>query len=86
MALPALGVEEIVKFTSKQLTAYFMEYARSNEDVRVGRGYKYAVRVGSKTLWSDDTYDLRVKMVAYVKNLKRLKRYKQPPATRLAAK
>jgi hypothetical protein len=59
MALPALPTDQLLAMKRAQLLEYFCDYARRNEDVAIGRGFKYAIRVGSKTLWSDDTYELR---------------------------
>jgi hypothetical protein len=56
MAIPALSLDEVRTMTPEQLTGYFEKYARYFED---SPNKPYAIRIGSKTLLSDDTMDLR---------------------------
>lgn len=58
MAIPSLPVEQVRAMNAKQRTEYFEEYARYFSDSSAA---PYAIRIGSKTLFSDDTYDLRKK-------------------------
>jgi hypothetical protein len=58
MALPSKPLEEVATMRPKQRTAYFEEFARFIEDAP---RLKYAIRVGSQTIFSDDTMDLRKK-------------------------
>ena len=61
MALPGLNLSELLKFTPKERDQYFDQYARHLPDVHVKKGHTYGIRVGGKTLYSDDTLDLKVK-------------------------
>lgn len=65
MALPApLSPSELTKLDKEGLWMYFCQNARYTDspDCR----YQYAIRLGSKTIWSNDTYDLREKFVRAV--------------------
>jgi hypothetical protein len=68
MALPAKPTNEIVTMDEERLEAYFMDYAQYMED---SPNKPYVIRVGSKTLSSDDTMDLRKQFEAHVRKLKR---------------
>ncbi len=58
MALPAsLSPAQLAKLDHKQRFAYFCENARYTDSPE--ERYQYAIRFGSKTLWSNDTADLR---------------------------
>lgn len=70
MPLQAQPLAEILAMDSRQLTAYFEEYARYYEDAPQR---PYAIRVGSETLFSDDTMDLKTQLVKLVRKLKRRK-------------
>jgi hypothetical protein len=59
MALPALDLETVRKMDKAGRTGYFENYARYSEDSPCC--LHYAIRVGSKTLFSEDTADLRQK-------------------------
>jgi hypothetical protein len=50
------------------LEEYFMEYAQYMKD---SPNKPYVIRVGSKTLFSDDTMDLRQQFEVHVRKLKR---------------
>ena len=70
MALNAKSVIEVAAMNAKQREAYFFEFAGYFEDAPL---LPYAIRVGSKTLVSNDTMDLRWKFEKYVRNLRRRK-------------
>jgi hypothetical protein len=57
MALPALGLDEVLAMNAAERTEYFEEYARFFADSPL---VPYAIRVGSKTLFAADTLALRV--------------------------
>jgi hypothetical protein len=59
MALHALEFGRVKAMNEKQRFDYFCKYAGRIED---SPKLCYAIRIGSKTLMSDDTYDLRMKM------------------------
>jgi hypothetical protein len=67
MALIGAPLHMILRMDSKQLFKYFCDYARYMPDAPK---FKYVIQVGSKTLRSDDTMDLRVQFDAKVKKLK----------------
>lgn len=56
MALKALSLQEVQTMNKEECTAYFEEYAGYFEDSPIT---PYAIRVGSITLFSDDTHNLR---------------------------
>jgi hypothetical protein len=56
MALPAKALDDILAMDKEGLEEYFMEFAQYMED---SPNKPYVIRVGSKTLSSDDTMDLR---------------------------
>jgi len=58
MALPALPLEAVRIMDKHERTSYFETYARYSEDSPLT---PYAIRVGSKSLFSNDTADLRQK-------------------------
>jgi len=58
MALHALELDKVRAMNEKQRFEYFIKYAGRIED---SPKLCYAIRVGSKTLMSDDTADLRDK-------------------------
>lgn len=66
MALIGIPIKEAILLTDLQ--SAFAKYARYFEDAPQKR---YAIRVGSKTLLSDDTYDLRQQFEREVGRLKR---------------
>ena len=68
MALPAKPLDEIFAMDENRLEEYFMEYAGYMEE---SSNKPYVIRVGSKTLFSDDTIDLRKQFEVHVRNLKR---------------
>jgi len=68
MALPAKPIEEIVTMNAAERTEYFEEYARFFEDAPQK---PYAIRIGSRTLFSADTMDLKIQFTALVRKLKR---------------
>jgi hypothetical protein len=61
MAMPGLPIEDVIRLKTRDLFEYFCDNARYLPAAPAGRGYSYAIRLGSKTLFSDDTYDLRLK-------------------------
>ena len=64
MASPGIPLDLAVR---SDLDSLFEEFARYSPDARL----RYSIRVGSKTLYSDDTRELRVKFGRYVGALKR---------------
>lgn len=61
MALPFLSTELLITMKQRELTSYFMDYARRiREPAKCGPFY--AIRVGSKTLFANDTHELRKKL------------------------
>ena len=68
MALPAKPLDEILAMDKERLEGYFMEYAQYMED---SPHKPYVIRVGSKTLSSDDTMNLRKQFEIHVRKLKR---------------
>jgi hypothetical protein len=68
MALPAKSLDDILAMDNSRLKEYFMDYAQYMED---SPNKPYVIRVGSKTLFSDDTMDLRNQFEAHVRKLKR---------------
>lgn len=71
MALPCLPTEDILILDRKRRFEYFCEFSRYIEDAPQMRGHQYAIRVGSKTFYSDDTRDLRDKFDRHIAVLKR---------------
>jgi len=63
MALLALPLEAVRAMTPASKDQYFEDYARYFKD---SPKTPYAIRVGSKTLFSHDTYDLKQKFLAFV--------------------
>ena len=61
-------LDDILVMDKGQLEEYFMEFARFVDDAPA---HPYAIRVGSKTLFSDDTMELRREFEAHVRKLKR---------------
>jgi hypothetical protein len=55
MALPALALDTIKEMNSVERTRYFEAYARFTDSPTK----PYVIRIGSKTLFSVDTMDLR---------------------------
>jgi hypothetical protein len=58
MALRSLTLSAVRAMTEKQRTRYFETYAGYYAD---SPNFPYAIRVGSKTLFSNDTFLLRQK-------------------------
>lgn len=56
MALPSLPLETVRKMDKSERAEYFETYERYFSDAPQK---PYAIRVGSRTLFSNDTYDLR---------------------------
>lgn len=73
MALPALSLEEVVVMDASQRLTYFTTYARHTDAPKL----RYAVRVGSRTFYSNDTWELRQKMEAYVGDARRNRKAKE---------
>lgn len=55
MALPGIDLRELIVLRRAELEDYFMANARYSSD---SPGKRYAIRVGSRTLLSDDTHEL----------------------------
>lgn len=64
MAIPALSLDEVMKLNIAGRACYFDEYARYFED---SPEIPYAIRVGSKTFHSNDTLDLKMQFINYLK-------------------
>lgn len=60
----ALSIGEVLALNQKQRTKYFEQYSRFFEDAPAHS--RYAIRVGSTTLLSSDTYDLRMKFDSFL--------------------
>jgi hypothetical protein len=71
MALPALSASEVVAMSASECFEYFAAYSRYVADAPDKR---YAIRVGSVTLASNDTLELRVEFENYVRRLRRKRR------------
>jgi hypothetical protein len=68
MALPAKPLDDSRAMDKDQLEAYFMKYAQYMED---SPNKPYVIRVGSRTLFGNDTMDLRNQFEVHVRKLKR---------------
>lgn len=64
MALFAKSFEEVKKMNPEQRTLYFEEYAGYFED---SPSTPYAIRVGGKTFFAEDTLELRQKFDKYLR-------------------
>jgi hypothetical protein len=65
MALKALDLNTVKAMDAERRTAYFEKYAGYfPENPRL----RYAIRVGSKTLFSNDTLELRLKFDHFLDN------------------
>lgn len=69
MPIGALALDKVLAMNEEQRMQYFFDFARFIEDVPK---LKYAIRVGSKTLQSDDTHDLRVQFDQYLARMSRI--------------
>ena len=63
MALQALNFDTVKEMSPTKRTRYFENYAGYFADAPKE---PYAIRIGSKTLHSDDTHDLRMKFDAFL--------------------
>lgn len=81
MAQGALAMERLVRFNRRQLNLYFERFAGYWPETPAGHGHSYSIRCGSKILWSDDTMELKTKMLRFVATVKRRKKYRVPPTT-----
>lgn len=70
MALPCPDIAAVVSGTL-DIQRTFEKFARHIPDAPRGRGCQYAIRAGSKTLFSDDTYDLAQKFRRHIAALRR---------------
>jgi hypothetical protein len=70
MPFPFLSLREVLAFDDTQREDYFTRFAQHSPDAPRNRGVQYAIRVGSHTLHSDDTYDLKLRFNRLL-NLKR---------------
>jgi hypothetical protein len=68
MAIPALGLAEMLAMNAEQRQQYFFDYARYFEDSPLT---PYAIRVGAKTLFAADTMDLRLKFEHWLATMSR---------------
>ena len=64
MELPALNLKEVLALDTEGRNLYYADYSRERPDAVPCQ--RFAIRVGSKTLYSDDTYDLRVRFNRYL--------------------
>ena len=69
MALPAVGIDTLVKMELSSLNEYFANFARYLPDAP-SNGPRYAILVGSRSLYDNDTYELRKKFIRRVGTLK----------------
>ncbi len=76
MALPAEPLEALLTLDKAGRDTYFENYARYNDHSPPGRGCAYAIRVGSRTLWSDDTYELKIQFIRALAAIKRKEKRK----------
>lgn len=74
MALDALAASIVVRLNRKELRSYFYTYARYDQ---TSPNLCYVIRVGSQTLFSNDTRDLLNKLITHVDKLKRRVQYKK---------
>jgi hypothetical protein len=70
MAGPALDGPAVARMTAEERWKYFQNFAQYCEDAPP-KGPHYHIRIGSRTLYSDDTADLREQFEKYVHNLRR---------------
>jgi hypothetical protein len=68
MALPSLPLNEILVMNAAAREQYFMEYARYMPDAPQK---PYMIRLGSRSLFSHDTMELREKFESQVRLLRR---------------
>jgi hypothetical protein len=68
MALPAQDIKTVIRMSEPDRERYFMDYARY---IETASKLKYAIRIGSKTLRSDDTMDLRNRFERVIARMKR---------------
>ena len=66
--LPALDRDTILEMNHVERERYFMEYARYRPDAP---RLKYAIRIGSRALYSEDTYDLRMRFEGMIRKMRR---------------
>ncbi len=71
MALPAIDISAVAALTRSEADAYFNKYARYFKDAPV---MKYAIRLGSRTLVSHDTYELKEEFLKKWRGLRRGRR------------
>jgi hypothetical protein len=64
VALSAWALDIVVTLPKKALEAYFMSFA--SYDVFSPMNSRYRIRVGSHTLYSNDTMELRNKLEKYI--------------------
>lgn len=64
MALPGWSIDVVVGLARPALDEYFGSFARY--DIFAPGKARYAIRVGSKTFRSDDTMDLKNKLLKYL--------------------
>lgn len=69
MAAPSLSIDRILPMNAAQRLEFFSAFARYMPDSP--EEYSYVIRIGSKTLYSDDTMTLRMQFEAYVKRMRR---------------
>lgn len=68
MALPHFSTDRLLKMTGPELDSYFDNFARYQPEAPF---FSYAIRAGGKSLFSNDTMDLKRKFRRYVGGLKR---------------
>lgn len=69
MALPAFGIDSLVKMDLSSLNEYFANFARYIQDAPLN-GPHYAIRVGTRNLYDNDTDELRKKFIRRVGTFK----------------
>ena len=70
MALPGVDADRVIELNAAQRFQVFCDFARHTDSPTL----PYAIRIGSKTLFSADTHDLREKFDGWVRRLQRRKR------------
>ena len=63
-----MGLTELRQLSDKKLQKYFERHAGYYPTTPPGRGASYSIRAGAKSLFSDDTRDLREKFFKAVRD------------------
>jgi hypothetical protein len=69
LSLPGLSAKRVASMTASQRTEYFEKYGRC---LPSPVGHIYAIRVGKKRMFSDDTMELRQMFTQHLHTLQRV--------------